>query len=319
MNPVPNSEVQMDEAESSGMYSKEVLFDKKTYQKILNKSLKMDSHEAFKRGFLNLFKRSNIQYFGTQIMEQPIPGHLATGQVELPLITLDEIKKKLRDIPSKEQSQIGYIHLGAVRIHIQASFQKGLDTPITLTLMHNRIRNRAEALLGILRGNLKYQKLGFTIYPGFGLPIKDLDTCRALNLCYEFSRIDLLENSQRAPFTIYTMVSYMLSNTHIIDRFLDKNEIEIDDIFSDVCEIQHITSQTLPRVEPKSELDIELNPILRRSMSMTHRYSIDGSTLRFVAPSRPAITASTSINYQLVTKLFITSWGDGLIWINPSL
>jgi len=44
MNPVLNSEVQMDEAESSGMYSKKVLFDKKTYQKILNKSLKMDSH-----------------------------------------------------------------------------------------------------------------------------------------------------------------------------------------------------------------------------------------------------------------------------------
>ena len=52
---------------------------------------------------------------------------------------------------------------------------------------------------------------------------------------------------------------------------------------------------------------------------MAHRYSIDGSTLRFVAPSRPAITASTGTNYQLVTKLFITSWVDGLIWINPSL
>ena len=94
--------------------------------------------------------------------------------------------------------------------------------------MHNRIRNRAEALLGILRGNLKHKKLGFTIYPGFGLPIKDLDTCRALNLCYDFSRTDLLENSRHAPFTIYTMVSYMLSNTYIIDRYLDKNEIEID-------------------------------------------------------------------------------------------
>jgi len=97
--------------------------------------------------------------------------------------------------------------------------------------MHNRIRNRAEALLGVLRGNLKYQKLGFTVYPGFGLPIKDLDTCRALNLGYDFSRADLFENLSHAPFTIYTMVSYMLSNTHLIDRFLDKDEIQIDDIF----------------------------------------------------------------------------------------
>ena len=178
------------------------------------------------------------------------------------MITLDQIKRKIASIPSKDRPKIGYIHLGAVRIHIQASFQKGLDTPITLTVMHNRIRNRAEALLGILRGNLKYQKIGFTIYPGFGLPINDLDTCRALNLCYDFSRIDLLDNLSHAPFTIYTMVSYMLSNTHIIDRFLDKNEIEIDDIFSDVCEVQHITPQTLPQVEPKVELDIGLKPIL---------------------------------------------------------
>jgi len=115
------------------------------------------------------------------------------------------------------------------------------------------------------------------------------------------------------------MVSYILSNTHIIDRFLDKDEIEIEDIFSDVWEIQHRAPQTLPRVEPKVELDIGIKPILSRTMSMAHRYSIDGSTLRFAPPDRVATTGSTSTNYQLVTKLFITTWVDGLIWINPSL
>ena len=111
----------------------------------------------------------------------------------------------------------------------------------------------------------------------------------------------------------------MLTNTYIIDRFLDKDEIEIEDIFFDVFEIQHISPQTLPRVEPKVELDIGLKPILSRTISMAHRYSIDGLTLRFIAPSRPAITTNTCTNYQLVTKLFIISWVDGLIWINPSL
>jgi len=71
----------------------------------------------------------------------------------------------------------------------------------------------------------------------------------------------------------------MLTNTYIIDRFLDKDEIEIEDIFFDVCEIQHVSPQTLPRVEPKVELDIGLKPILSRTISMAHRYSIDGSTL----------------------------------------
>ena len=109
-----DSDIHIDEAESSGTYTKDVLFDKKAYQKMLSKSLKMDSHEGFKHGFLNLFKRTNIQYFGTQIMEQSIPGHLATGQVELPLVTLDQIKAKIAMIPSKDRPKIGYIHLGAV-------------------------------------------------------------------------------------------------------------------------------------------------------------------------------------------------------------
>ena len=77
------------------------------------------------------------------------------------------------------------------------------------------------------------------------------------------------------------MVSHMLSNTHLIDRFLDKDEIEIDDIFSDICEVQHISPQTLPRVEPKEELDIRPKPILNRTMSMAHYYSIDDQPYGF--------------------------------------
>jgi len=122
MSLVQNSDIHIDEAESSGTYTKDVLFDKKAYQKILSKSLKKDSHEGFKHGFLNLFKRSNTQYFGTQIMEESIPGHLETGQVELLLITLDQIKRRICNILSKDRLKIAYSHLGAVLIHIQASF-----------------------------------------------------------------------------------------------------------------------------------------------------------------------------------------------------
>ena len=87
--------------------------------------------------------------------------------------------------------------------------------------MHNHISNRDEALIGILRGTLMYQNLGFITYPSYGIPIKDLDTNRTLNLSYNFSRTDLLGSLHHSPFTIYTLVSYMLSNTHMIDKFLD--------------------------------------------------------------------------------------------------
>jgi len=52
------------------------------------------------------------------------------------------------------------------------------------------------------------------------------------------------------------MVSYMLGNTRRIDKFLEKDEIEIDDIFSDVCEIQQISHSCVPRLTPEWEIDI---------------------------------------------------------------
>jgi len=83
-----------------------------------------------------------------------------------------------------------------------------------------------------------------------------------------------------------------------------------------VCEVQPVAPHTLPKAEPIRELDIRIKPILERTISMPHRYSIDGSTLRF---SPPKTAHSPNTNYQFVTKLFITSWSDSLIWINPSL
>ena len=54
--------------------------------------MKIEPHEGLRKNFLEIFKRKNIQYFGTNVQEQPIPGRIAAGQVELPLITLEQVK-----------------------------------------------------------------------------------------------------------------------------------------------------------------------------------------------------------------------------------
>jgi len=66
MNPNEAHE-QKEEGESSGTYSKEVLFDRKKYQKFLSKNMKITEQEGFRKTFLSIFKRKNIQYFGTHI------------------------------------------------------------------------------------------------------------------------------------------------------------------------------------------------------------------------------------------------------------
>ena len=75
---------QHEEAESSDTYSKKTLFDKKKYQKIMAKNMKIGAHEGFRKTFLDMFKRKIIQYFGTSTEEQPIPGEITAGQIKLP-------------------------------------------------------------------------------------------------------------------------------------------------------------------------------------------------------------------------------------------
>jgi len=65
----------------------------------------------------------------------------------------------------------------------------------------------------------------------------------------------------------------------MIDKFLDKEEIEIDDIFSDICEVQKILHNFLLRVQPNWDIDIQRKPLIERQLSFPRRYSVDGSFL----------------------------------------
>ena len=116
---------------------------------------------------------------------------------------------------------------------------------------------------------------------------------------------------------MYTMVTDMLSNNHMIDGFLDKEEIDMDDIFSDVCEIRQASHSFLPQLEPDWEIDIQKNPLIDTQLSFPRLYSVDGIILR----SHPvAISPFPKLAiYQLVSKIYVTKWCDGLIWINPAL
>ena len=153
-------------------------------------------------------------------------------------------------------------------------------------------------------------------YPSCGIPINDLDTSCALNLCCNFQRTDLLDSLHHSPFTTYTTVSYMLSNTHMVDRFLDKEEIKTDDMFSDVCEIQQVSHSFLPRLEPDWEIDIQKKPLIDRRLSFPRRYSVDGTILRSHPMERSPFPKLAI--YQLVSKIYITKWTDGLVWIKPA-
>ena len=67
--------------------------------------------------------------------------------------------------------------------------------------MDNRIINREEACLGILRGNLQYGKLKFYIYPRISYHIQDKDFDKTLSLIQDFKRKDFFKHQNR-PYSI---------------------------------------------------------------------------------------------------------------------
>jgi len=111
----------------------------------------------------------------------------------------------------------------------------------------------------------------------------------------------------------------MLSNTDMIDKFLDKEEIEIDDIFSNICKVQNISHNFIPRIQPNWDMDIQPKPLLDRWLSFHRRYSVDRSILQLHLTNTSSESLPKTAVYQLVSKVYITKWCDGLIWINPAL
>ncbi|KAL8111549.1 hypothetical protein AgCh_019312 [Apium graveolens] len=70
-----------------------------------------------------------------------------------PTIVMEEISKNLLKIDSKIRSTISVVHLGAIQILLKAEFQEGIDSPIKMALIDNRINNRRDCILGAARGD----------------------------------------------------------------------------------------------------------------------------------------------------------------------
>ena len=113
---------------------------------------------------------------------------------------------------------------------LSATFREGIDTPIDLALLDNRFINKKEAILGIIRGNLKYQKLIFNIYPKIAYNLADKDFDRTLSLIQDFKRQDFMREGNK-PYSITYKIAYALSNTHHIEYFAQKDYIEIGRVY----------------------------------------------------------------------------------------
>ena len=157
-------------------------------------------------------------YYGLSLKEKALNIEVTSNKIEIPLLEKRELIQRISKINEKDRCKIGWIYIGSIQMILSATFREGIDTPIDLALLDNRIVNKKEAILGIIRGNLKYQKLIFNIYPKIAYNLADKDFDRTLSLIQDFKRQDFMRKGNK-PYSITYKIAYALSNTHHIEYF----------------------------------------------------------------------------------------------------
>nr|GEV26287.1 reverse transcriptase domain-containing protein [Tanacetum cinerariifolium] len=132
------------------------------------------------------------------------------------------------------------------------AIKSGIDTPIKMALLNNRIESRRDCVLGIVKGNLAYSRFMFSVYPQYALSLGTKDLDQVLAFVHEFERLDLMKPGNKV-FSITYLVSYALTSSHHSIDDKKKEYIEIDDLFFKVGSVEGtLLSNTMPN--SKSEM-----------------------------------------------------------------
>ncbi|KAI3725250.1 hypothetical protein L1987_65031 [Smallanthus sonchifolius] len=237
------------------------------------------------------FSRKNkiIYCFNTE--ELSVDIKYTSGEVFLPLLTKGEIAKRLLSIKPELRKSINMVHIGAVKILLKAQFRDRINFPIKMALVDNRIINRQDALLGAVQGNLAYGKFMFTIYPKFALNRDSKDFDKTLSFIHQCERTDLMEPGNKV-FTINYLISYALTNsTHSIE-YKEKENIAIEDIFSDIGTIEESKFCEPSQIQENWAINIARN---KQILGSQPRHSFSGNSLR--------IGESSSTGLQLIRSM----------------
>ncbi|WMV42316.1 hypothetical protein MTR67_035701, partial [Solanum verrucosum] len=122
--------------------------------------------------------------------EHRIDCKYTKGKAKIPIINKRIINKEIQDIKAK--NPIKYVHLGGTEILIKAYFIEGIDTPIKIYLVDDRIIQPIEkSIISAVKGNLIYQKFKFIISANYSVAIYDRNIDKSLVLYWKMSGIEL--------------------------------------------------------------------------------------------------------------------------------
>jgi hypothetical protein len=292
-----NFEIEFSENEKG--FQGSFLVKQEMLSKIKNLKLDLKKEKIFRIPFsLNILKRKNNIFYFVSTKEMHVDIKDTKGSVFLSLINKDEIRKNLLKIDSKIRSTISMVHLGAVKILLKSEFQEGIDSPIKMALIDNRIKDRRDCILGAARGNLAYQKFMFSVYPKFGLSLdtKNLDT--VLSFVHQFERENLMDAGDKV-FSISYVVAYALTNSHHSIDYKKSEYIELEDIFSDIGSIEEKQFSEISPLENSWAIDIARN---KPHLGEKPRMSFKGKNLLVGESSTDSLLRNVSTRIDTLSQ-----------------
>lgn len=276
-------EVQITFNESSKGFDASLFCKQETLNKINKLKLNLEKSKIFKMpSLLGHLKRKNEIFYHVSTKEMHVDIEDTKGSVYLPLITKEEINRNLSKINSDVRSRISMVHLGAIKILIKAEFQAGIDTPIKMAIIDNRINDRRDCILGASRGNLIYQKFMFVVYPKFAISLQNKDLDQTLSFIHEFERTDLM-NPGNKVFSLTYVVGYALSNSHHSIDYKHKENIELEDVFSEIGQIEQRQFSEISPLDSSWAIDIAQNKGL---MGQKPKQKVKGNMLHIGTSSQ---------------------------------
>ncbi|KAI3465988.1 hypothetical protein Pfo_022651 [Paulownia fortunei] len=130
-----------------------------------------------------------------------IPIEVAGNVLEMQLIPFQEIREQLSRHKREVAAKHSWIHIGAIKVVVKATFKEGIDSPLNLAIFNKLITNIRDTCLGAILGNLYAGKIIFFIYPQIAYNLVDRDFGRVLTLYQDFKNQDIMKEWNR-PYSI---------------------------------------------------------------------------------------------------------------------
>ncbi|AAM53124.1 ORFI [Mirabilis mosaic virus] len=262
-------------------YQVNIMIQQDQLKKINKKKLSLSKEEVFTSSLWNnvksMLNRKNEIIYCISSQEMSVDISDVSGRVYLPLLPKKEVEQKLSKLKPELRKKISIVHFGAIKILITAQFSHGINSPIKMALIDNRIKDRKDCLLGTARGNLSHGKFMFTVYPKFGVSLNTQRFDEILSFIHEFERPDLMDKGDKI-FSVTYLTAYALANSIHSIEYKNNSDIEIDEVFSELGNVQERSFCEIPSYDENWSINIDRN---KTRINSKPRETVRGNTLTF--------------------------------------